>query len=348
MDTQDLNQNNTQKRLQTSTELEDAYGRQINYLRLSVTDRCDFRCIYCMSDQMTFLPRSAVLSLEELALVGQAFVEMGVRKIRITGGEPLVRQGVDCLFGQLSALPGLNKLCITTNGAQLAQRAQTLREAGVTHLNISLDSLREDRFKKLTRYGDLQKVLAGIDAAIAAGFVRIKLNAVVLKNFNQDEVLDLVNFALKKNIDISFIEEMPLGEVNSHSRQAEFVSSHALRAQISEVLPLHASTYVSGGPSRYWQVAGHDSRIGFISPHSENFCGQCNRVRVTASGRLLLCLGNENSLDLRKILRETPSVNVLEEIKTAIKFALQFKPERHYFDTLDAPQPVRFMNMTGG
>lgn len=343
-----LEQRDLSTQLLPPESLIDPFGRHINYLRLSVTDRCDFRCIYCMSDQMTFLPRSAVLSLEELAWVGRAFVALGVTKIRITGGEPLVRQNVDSLFQHLSGLDGLEKLCITTNGAQLVKRAQALRDAGVTHLNISLDSLRAERFKQLTRYGDLSQVLAGIDVAKKVGFARIKLNAVVLKNFNQDEVFDLVDYALAQQLDISFIEEMPLGEVKSHSRQAEFVSSQDLREQINERFPLRQSNYASGGPSRYWQVQGHASRIGFISPHSENFCGACNRVRVTASGRLLLCLGNENSVDLRALLRETPDEEKLVSLKKAIQSALTTKPERHHFDAPDAPQPVRFMNMTGG
>lgn len=331
-----------------SESLIDPFGRRINYLRLSVTDRCDFRCIYCMSDQMTFLPRSAVLSLEELAWVGRAFVELGVRKIRITGGEPLVRQNVDRLFQALASLDGLQQLCMTTNGAQLGKRAQDLFEAGVTHLNVSLDSLRADRFKALTRYGDLAQVLSGIEAASKIGFSKLKINAVILKNFNQDEVFDLVRYALAHALDISFIEEMPLGQVQSHSRQAEFVSSVDLRAQIREQFSLQPSHYASGGPSRYWQVPGYGSQIGFISPHSDNFCGQCNRVRVTASGRLLLCLGNEDSVDLRAILRQTPDADKLESLKCAIKQALTAKPERHHFDESDAPQPVRFMNMTGG
>lgn len=331
-----------------SESLIDPFGRRINYLRLSVTDRCDFRCIYCMSDQMTFLPRSAVLSLEELAWVGRAFVELGVQKIRITGGEPLVRQNVDRLFQALSSLDGLQQLCMTTNGAQLGKRAQDLLDAGVTHLNVSLDSLRADRFKALTRYGDLAQVLSGIKAASKIGFSTLKINAVILKNFNQDEVFDLVRYALAHELDISFIEEMPLGQVQSHSRQAEFVSSEDLRAQIREQFALQPSHYASGGPSRYWQVPGYASQIGFISPHSNNFCGQCNRVRVTASGRLLLCLGNEDSVDLRAILRQTPDADKLESLKRAIKQALTAKPERHHFDEPDAPQPVRFMNMTGG
>jgi cyclic pyranopterin phosphate synthase len=331
----------------------DPFGRRIDYLRLSVTDRCDFRCIYCMSDQMTFMPRASVLTLEELGSVARAFVALGVTKIRVTGGEPLVRQNVDLLFREIADLEGLTRLCITTNGAQLSKRAAALKMSGVSHVNISLDSLCPERFKRLTRYGDLALVLAGIRAAKQVGFCRVKLNAVILKNFNQDEVLDLVRFALQNNLDISFIEEMPLGDVLSHSRRAEFVSSQSLRDQISTEFRLFPSEQQSGGPSRYWKVPGFGSRIGFISPHSENFCDQCNRVRVTASGRLLLCLGNENSLDLRALLRSADLAQMTDAkkiacIKSAIKTALQAKPERHSFYEPDTPQPVRFMNMTGG
>lgn len=301
-----------------------------------------------MSDQMTFLPRSAVLTLEELTTVGQAFVELGVRKIRVTGGEPLVRQNVEALFSNLSQCAGLERLCLTTNGAQLAKRAAALRTAGVTDMNISLDSLQPERFQQLTRYGKLPQVLQGISAAQKAGFERIKLNAVILKNFNQDEVVDLVRFALTEQLDISFIEEMPLGQVLSHSRTAEFISSQALRDQIAQTFPLQPTNYHSGGPSRYWQVPGFRSRIGFISPHSDNFCGACNRVRVTATGRLLLCLGNEHSVDLKDLLRQTPADRQVEALKSAIQRAIRIKPERHVFDQPDAPQPVRFMNMTGG
>lgn len=325
----------------------DRFGRTINYVRLSVTDRCDLRCVYCMADDMQFLPRREILSIEELALLGEAFVALGVTKLRITGGEPLVRKGVVELLQRLSALDGLRELCLTTNGTQLPQYAQALKDAGVTRLNISLDSLNPDRFRQLTRVGDLAQVLAGIKAAQAAGFSRIKLNCVALKHYNADEVPNLVRFALDQGLDISFIEEMPLGQINDHGRAAEFISSERLREQLAafSLRPL-AKDAADAGPARYWQAPGYDSRIGFISPHSENFCGSCNRVRVTATGRLLLCLGQEHSLDLRPSLRLP---DPLRRVSAQLQAAMALKPEKHHFDlSTEEPQILRFMNMTGG
>lgn len=334
------------------TPLVDPFGRRISYLRLSVTDRCDFRCVYCMAENMTFLPRDMVLSLEELAEVAQTFVALGVEKIRITGGEPLVRKNVLQLIQSLGKTAGLRELCLTTNGSRLEVLAQPLADAGLQRINISLDSLKPDRFTQLTRKGDLAKVLRGITAAQRAGFARIKLNAVILQHYNADEVVDLVRFALAENLDISFIEEMPLGNISSHGRAAEFISSARLREIISEVFPLQLSPplgaagakhFDSSGPARYWRVAGYATRIGFISPHSENFCGSCNRVRVSAEGRLLLCLGNEQSLDLRHILRNDP-----QNLASSIIAALQLKPEKHHFDLHEPVDIVRFMSATGG
>lgn len=331
---------------QGGNRLVDGFGRRISYVRLSVTDRCDLRCRYCMAEDMTFLPRSEVLSIEELARLGQSFTELGVSKLRITGGEPLIRRGIVELMQQLGVLPGLSELCLTTNATHMVEYAQGLKDAGVSRVNISLDSLQPERFRYLTRHGDLERVLAGIRAAQRAGFRRIKLNCVALKNYNADEVPDLVRFALDEGLDISFIEEMPLGQVTDHGRAAEFVSSEQLRAAIGETLPLVATDRDTGGPSRYWQVPGWDSRIGFISPHSENFCASCNRVRVTATGRLLLCLGQENSVDLRAPLRTDPD-NAL--VRQTIVDAMAHKPEAHDFTRQqDQPQILRFMNATGG
>lgn len=330
-------------------QLIDGFGRTINYVRLSITDRCDLRCVYCMAEEMTFLPRDQVLSIEEFAQLGEAFVELGVSKLRITGGEPLVRRGAVDLMARLGQLPGLRELCLTTNGTHLPQYAQALKDAGVTRINISLDSLNPARFRQLTRFGDLQQVLAGIKAAQAAGFARIKLNCVALKHYNADEVPALVRFALGEGLDISFIEEMPLGRIDEHGRAAEFVSSAELRDSLAAhwaLTPLPQADQ-QGGPARYWQVSGYGSRLGFISPHSENFCSSCNRVRVTATGRLLLCLGQENSVDLRAALRE--SDNPPQRLRERIVAAMANKPEKHQFDlTQDEPQIVRFMNMTGG
>ncbi|MGQ9426063.1 GTP 3',8-cyclase MoaA [Gilvimarinus sp. F26214L] len=323
----------------------DPFQRSITYLRISVTDRCDFRCVYCMNEEMTFLPRSQVLSLEELADIAAAFTELGVKKIRITGGEPLIRRDVLSLFRNLGELP-LDELTLTTNGSHLERYAQDLRAAGVRRLNISLDSLQEDRFRDLTRVGDLQKVLRGIEAARAAGFEKIKLNSVVLKNRNADEVVDLVRFALARQLDISFIEEMPLGSVTDHIRREEFCSSQELRDLLGAEFSLAPLEETTGGPSRYWQVNDSKTRVGFISPHSENFCASCNRVRLTAEGRLLLCLGNEHSVDLKAVVRRHPGDR--EKLKAAIVDAIRIKPERHYFTHDDEPQIVRLMNTTGG
>ncbi len=326
----------------------DAFGRHITYVRLSVTDRCDLRCTYCMAEEMEFLPRNQVLSIEELTLLGKVLSELGVTKIRLTGGEPLIRKGIIELAQALGQLPLLKQLCLTTNGTHLKQHAQALRAAGVDRINISLDSLDPDNFRQLTRVGNLQQVLDGIEAAIEAGFTSIKLNCVVLKHYNANEVDHLVQFALTKKIDISFIEEMPLGNIKDHSRGTEFISSAELRQSLGKKFALIPDSQKKGhdGPANYWRITNHPSRIGFISPHSENFCSSCNRVRITATGRLLLCLGQENSVDLRQILRDSRTPEA--ELKQTIIHAMQHKPEKHQFTLDDEPQILRFMNMTGG
>ena len=328
----------------SDNQLVDSFDRQIRYLRMSVTDRCNLRCTYCMAEDMTFLPKSRVLSLEEMTLVGQAFVELGVEKIRLTGGEPLVRNGVVQLAEKLSQLSGLRELVMTSNGVLLDKFAKPLREAGVSRINISIDSLRPERFTTLTRFGQLTDVLRGIDAAAAAGFDKIKLNVVVLKGTNDDEVLELTRFALDKGLDISFIEEMPLGHIDSHNRVDTALSNQSLREQLEFAFELEQSSFSdpASGPSRYLKIANSNTKIGFISPMSDNFCASCNRVRVTAEGKLLLCLGNEHSLDLRAILRSEPA-----RLKHAIINAMQRKPERHEFDPNDITIS-RYMSATGG
>ncbi len=326
--------------------LQDGFGRQIDYLRLSVTDRCDFRCIYCMAGQMRFLPRQQMLTLEELERLARLFVGLGVKKIRLTGGEPLVRPGIVGLSERIAALPGLRELVMTTNGSQLVQLAQPLARAGVRRLNISLDSLDPVRFGQITRTGELGRVLAGIDAARSAGFERIKLNCVVMKGRNADEVPALVDYAIAQGLDISFIEEMPLGDVG-RSRGESFLSSGAVRARIGAHHALLDSPEHSGGPARYVRLRDHpQTRIGFISPHSHNFCATCNRVRLTAEGRLLLCLGHENSIDLRALLRRHPSTD--QPLIDAIHAAVQRKPLRHEFSHRGEVGVVRFMNASGG
>ena len=323
----------------------DGFNRPITYLRLSVTDRCDFRCVYCMAEDMTFLPRKDILSLEELAIIAQQFVELGVNAIRITGGEPLVRRGIDKLFQSLGNLSGLEELTLTTNGSQLHHHIDHLLAANVKRINISIDSLKTERFTALTRTGDLSQVLHNIDLAISAG-LQVKLNSVILKDQNSDEILDLIDFALDKGTDISFIEEMPLGLITHHQRTEEFISSEALRERIGQKYSLIPTSQTTNGPSRYWQVPSYASLIGFISPHSQNFCGACNRVRVTAEGKLLLCLGNEDSVDLKQIIRQHP--NDGERLKDAIIDSLTKKPEKHHFTTNGDTDIVRFMNTTGG
>ncbi len=328
-----------------TSKLIDRFGRHINYVRLSVTDRCDLRCVYCMAENMTFLPRAKILTLEELAMLGQAFVELGVRKIRLTGGEPLVRRDVMQLFNALGCLPGLN-LVLTTNGSRLDKFAQPLKAAGVKRLNISLDSLKPERFRRITRVGDLNTVMRGIQAARQAGFEHTKLNAVILKNRNHDEVVDLARFAIDNGLDISYIEEMPLGDIGDRDRAECYYSSDQILQDLEQHFTLVATTETTGGPSKYYRVPETDSKIGFISPHSHNFCGDCNRVRVTVEGRLLLCLGQEHSLDLRHVLRANPGD--MDCLKQAIIRSMEIKPKGHDFNIQAKPIIMRHMNTTGG
>ena len=331
----------------TDQILMDSFFRRVDYLRLSVTDRCDFRCVYCMAEDMEFLPRQQILTLEEIYQLAESFVTLGTRKIRLTGGEPLVRPGVVELCKRIAMLPGLRELCMTTNGSQLGKLAAPLFDAGIKRLNISLDSLDPVRFRELTRTGDLAKVIAGIDAANAAGFQRTKLNCVVMKDRNDHEINDLVAFAIDRGLDISFIEEMPLGVISEHSRAGAFYSSAQVRERIAERYTLIDSAESTQGPSRYWRLAeAPHIRLGFISPHSHNFCGTCNRVRLTVEGRLLLCLGNEHSVDLKAVLRRYPGD--AKRLESAIIESMKLKPYRHNFELNDDVQVVRFMNMTGG
>ncbi len=324
----------------------DQFNRVVDYVRISVTDRCDFRCVYCMDDEMQFVPRAQLLSLEELAQVAQAFIELGVKKIRITGGEPLIRQNVIQLFDAIGQLPGLQELTLTSNGSQLTKLAQPLKDAGVKRINISLDSLQQDKFKRITRVGELDKVLAGIDAAQAVGFDKIKLNAVILKNRNDDEIIDLVTYASARKMDISFIEEMPLGIISEHDRAETYYSSDQIKADLAQKFTLIATAEKTGGPSKYYRLVGTGTRVGFISPHSHNFCDQCNRVRLTCEGRLLLCLGQEHSVDLRQILRAEPGDTA--KLKQAIRDSMLIKPKGHDFNLTEQPIIFRHMNATGG
>ena len=329
-----------------TTALIDKHGRHIDYVRLSLTDRCDFRCVYCMSEEMTFLPRNQILSLEEIYKVAKAFTELGVNKIRLTGGEPLVRNNVMSLIENIGRLPGLDELLLTTNGSHLEKMAGPLRDAGVNRINVSLDSLNAEKFKTMTRTGKLEQVLKGVETAVATGFDSIRLNAVVLRGINDQEIIDLLEYAMGLGINIAYIEEMPLGDISDHDRLDTTFSNDEVRQLISEryeISPIEMST---AGPSRYYQVEGQRTKVGFISPVSHNFCESCNRVRVTVEGRLLLCLGNEYSTDLRQLLRDQPEN--AELLKQSIIKAMDIKPLRHYFYDDEQPQIVRFMNMTGG
>lgn len=299
-----------------------------------------------MAEEMTFLPRDEVLSLEECLRLVKAFVQLGVTKVRITGGEPLVRKNALWLFEEVGKLEKLKELVLTTNGSQLEKQAASLKQAGVKRINISLDSLDSERFKKITRTGELDKVLRGIQAAKQAGFDNIKLNTVLMRGTNDHEVQALVDFAIEQAIDISFIEEMPLGEVN-HTRESTVVSNAETLKTLQSQYALTASTATTGGPARYWRVADSNTKIGFISPHSHNFCEACNRVRITCKGELYLCLGQEDKVDLMPLLRNHPNDD--QPLIQAILDSMSIKPKGHDFDLRRAqPAVVRFMSHTGG
>lgn len=329
-----------------NAKLQDSFGREVNYLRISVTDRCDLRCVYCMSEDMQFVPRAQLLTLEEIVRIGKSFSQLGVNKIRITGGEPLTRRGIMDVFYQLGEIETLEDLTLTTNGTLLPKYAKDLKAAGVTRVNISLDTLDPERFHKMTRVGQIHKTLEGIEAAIDAGFKRVKINTVILKNRNHDEICELVEFAEKRGIDISFIEEMPLGEIGDHDRAEAYYSSDQILKDLQQQYALTATTEQTGGPARYYKLAESKTRVGFISPHSHNFCDSCNRVRLTAEGRLLLCLGQEHSMDLRRVVRANPTDNAV--LEQAIRNSMKLKPKGHDFDLTVKPILFRHMNATGG
>ncbi|TYL47273.1 GTP 3',8-cyclase MoaA [Marinomonas sp. IMCC 4694] len=328
----------------------DPFGRKIDYLRISVTDRCDFRCTYCMDENVTFLAREQILSLEEIVYVAKTFISMGTKRIRITGGEPLVRKNILWAIEQIANTTGLEELTITTNGSQLYKMAQSLLDAGVSRINISLDTLKAERFHRLTRRDKFQQVIEGIDAVSQLPFKRLKINSVMLKQHNDDELFDLANFALERKMDISFIEEMPLGMITDHDRAATYFSSDDVIETLSQHYDLTPSNMTTSGPTNYYQVAGYDHKIGVISPHSHNFCDACNRVRLTVEGRLLLCLGNEHSKDLKTTIRQRTgdAANDVAQLESAIIEALALKPHKHHFTLDDAPQILRFMSATGG
>lgn len=329
--------------------LVDRFGRAITYLRVSVTDRCDFRCVYCMSENMTFLPKRDLLSLEELDRLCSAFVARGVRKLRLTGGEPLVRRDIMVLFRSLSRhlnSGALDELTVTTNGSQLARYAKELSEVGVKRINVSLDTLDDSKFHKLTRWGDLKKVMEGIDAAQAAG-LHVKINAVALKDENEHEIPALLEWAHGRGMDLSLIEVMPLGDIGPE-RVDQYLPLSLVRARLAENYTLEDIDYRTGGPARYVRVKETGGRLGFITPLTHNFCEGCNRVRVTCTGTIFMCLGQEDSADLRTPLRASESDDLLQ---AAIDEAIARKPKGHDF-VIDrrTKQPAvgRHMSMTGG
>ena len=331
---------------QSPLNLIDLFGRRINYLRLSITDRCDFRCVYCMSEHMEFLPRDEVLSLEESARLVKIFASLGVTKVRVTGGEPLVRKNIRWLFEKISMIPSLEEIVLTTNGSQLNEHAEMLKKTHVKRINISLDSLDHTLFKKITRVGDLDKVLKGIDKALQQGFANLKINTVLMKGINDHEAVNLVNFAINKKMDISFIEEMPLGDIQ-HTRKDTYISNDEVLKKLQHHFNLIPTTLTSGGPAKYWQVANQATKVGFISPHSHNFCDTCNRIRVSSKGELFLCLGQEKKIELMPLLRQYPNEDW--PIQKAIIESMMIKPEAHNFNLeVNKPAVVRFMSHTGG
>ena len=333
-----------------NTLLSDRYGRRINYLRLSITDRCNLRCVYCMTERMRFTPHAQVLNFDEIIAIVSAFVSLGVNKVRVTGGEPLVRHKLTSLIRRLAAIPGLDHIALSTNGVMLEQHALTLRRAGLHSVNISLDTLDSDKFRQMTRVGSVHQVVQGIDAAVGAGFQRVKINCVMLNGYNIQDILELVSFARRKQIDISFIEEMPLGTITEHHRDKTYYSAQQAYEMIANHYPLKPSSLDTGGPSRYYTMEDSGTHVGFISPHSNNFCASCNRVRLTATGRLLLCLGNEQSVDLRAIVR-APNFDPMcnQALLDTISAAMHIKPLRHEFDHRERKaQVLRLMNTTGG
>jgi len=323
--------------------LTDTYGRRIEYLRLSVTDRCDLRCVYCLpEDYRDFSEPEEWLSFDEIERVVGAFAALGVRRVRITGGEPLVRRDLPVLAARLARLPGLDDLSLSTNAVALARQARALHAAGITRINVSLDTLQPERFRQITR-GKLQRVLEGLQAAQEAGFAPIKLNMVVMQGVNDDEVVDMVHFCLAHGFTLRFIETMPVGHTGQ-AASGQFVNLQRVRERLEQHFELLPGAMPGGGPARYVQVAGTDLRIGFITPLSQHFCATCNRVRLAADGRLHLCLGQEHSFDFRTLLRGGASD---DELCEAVVAAIALKPERHEFH--EKPQQVvRFMAKTGG
>jgi len=327
----------------------DPFGRTVSYLRVSVTDRCDFRCTYCMAEHMTFLPKKDLLTLEELERLCTVFIDKGVRKLRLTGGEPLVRKNIMHLIRGLSrhlASGALEELTLTTNGSQLSRFADELADCGIKRINVSLDTLDPDKFHEITRWGDLARVLEGIDAAQKAG-IRVKINAVALKDFNELEIPDLIRWAHGRDMDMTLIETMPMGEIE-FDRTDQYLPLSQVRSDLSAQFTMNDIPYRTGGPARYVTIEETGGRLGFITPLTHNFCESCNRVRLTCTGMLYMCLGQNDDADLRKVLRENDSDAFLSQ---AIDEAISRKPKGHDFiidRDHNRPAVARHMSLTGG
>ena len=331
-------------------KLIDPFNRAITYLRVSVTDRCDFRCVYCMSENMNFLPKADLLTLEELDKMCTAFISQGVEKLRITGGEPLVRRNIMEFFSSISRhlkTGALKELTLTTNGSQLHRFAEQLAEIGIKRINVSLDTLNEEKFSQITRWGRLVQVLKGIDAALAAG-IKIKINTVALKDFNEDELEEIVKWCANREMDLTFIEVMPMGDIGNENRLNQYWPLSDLRKRLTKTWTLKDTDEQTGGPARYVRVYETGQKIGFITPMTHNFCESCNRVRLTCTGELYQCLGQEDQVDLRKVLRKNSEIEPLVE---AIHNAISKKPKGHDFDYSRqsiSGQMSRHMSHTGG
>ena len=329
-------------------ELFDQYLRKINYLRFSVTDRCDLRCVYCMKEKMTFLPKKEILTLEEIERLCENFIDLGVTKIRLTGGEPLVRQNIIELIRKLNlkkSVSNLKEITLTTNGTLLSDYASDLKKNGIERINVSLDTVNNKKYNQITRFGNLSKVINGIENAIKNN-IKVKINTVAIKKFNENELINLIEWTNSKKIDITFIEVMPMEETEI-PRYLQFIPLDKVFNKINKIYNFKLSTHKTGGPAKYYESEKLSNRIGFITPLSNNFCANCNRVRISATGRMYMCLGQNDYVDFRKFLRNDFSN---EYIKEKIKFALKIKPERHDFTIKNNSKNYmkRFMNVTGG
>ena len=331
-----------------SNQLIDSFGREVNYLRVSVTDRCDFRCTYCMSENMTFLPKKDILSLEELETICNVFIKLGTKKIRLTGGEPLVRKGILNLIKNLGNKigNGLDELTLTTNGSQLEKYAEFLKENGVNRVNVSLDHLDPSKFREITRWGDLDKVLAGIEKAKSVG-IKVKINTVALKDFNENNILQMIEWCSLNEYDMTLIEVMPMGDIGSENRFNQYLPLSEVKRRLSKKFKLINIPKKTGGPARYYKIEGKKIDLGFITPLTHNFCESCNRVRLTCTGILYMCLGQDDNVDLKSILRNKGS----SFLENSLFKAISKKPKGHDFNISKSGINIssnRHMSVTGG